>query len=279
MNLKLQYKFALPGAPAASKKPDPARILYAECPLCASKHFVPLLESDCSGHPLYKPSIPKRMQWMRCVDCTHVFTDGYFTRQALEIVFSETNPHQLAGANYEGQRPIAARMVETVLPFASEGRWLDVGFGNAALLFTAQEYGFEPVGLDLRAANVERLKQAGISAYCRDIAELEQGLDYDVISMADVLEHMPYPATGLRAAHRLLRPGGVLLVSMPNMDSAVWQMLSAENANPYWGELEHYHNFGRRRLYELLQENGLRPVRYGISERYRACMEVVALKT
>jgi protein O-GlcNAc transferase len=50
------------------------------------------------------------------------------------------------------------------------------------------------------------------------------------------------------------------------------------NANPYWGEIEHYHNFSRARLYTLLEEFAFKPQSYGISERYRACMEVIATK-
>ena len=277
-HLNVDYKFSVPVKTPALKILDPARIHYTECPLCASSDFSPLWRADCSGHPLYKPSIPKLMQWMRCSACEHVFTDGYYTPEALDIIFSDTNANQLVGADYERQRPIAARMIEKVLPFAADGAWLDVGFGNAALLFTAQEFGFDPVGLDLRAANVDTLKKTGVTAHCRDIVDLDQDEHYAVISMADVLEHMPYPVEGLSAAHRLLKPGGVLLASMPNMDSMLWRLMNASNSNPYWGELEHYHNFGRRSLYRLLQENGFRPVRYGISERYRVCMEVVAVK-
>jgi len=83
---------------------------------------------------------------------------------------------------------------------------------------------------------------------------------------------------GLQAAHRLLQTGGVLLISMPNSGSMVWKALDANNANPYWGEIEHYHNFERDRLYALLAECGFKPVRYGISQRYRVCMEVIAVK-
>jgi hypothetical protein len=54
------------------------------------------------------------------------------------------------------------------------------------------------------------------------------------------------------------------------------QELERERKNPYWGELEHLHNFGRRRLYALLEETGFCPVRYGVSQRYLASMEVVA---
>jgi protein O-GlcNAc transferase len=96
--------------------------------------------------------------------------------------------------------------------------------------------------------------------------------------MADVLEHMPYPKDGLVAAYRLLADHGILFISMPNMESMVWRFLDDTKQNPYWGEIEHYHNFSRTRLYQLLRDNGFEPVKYGVSERYRACMEVLAKK-
>ena len=166
-----------------------------------------------------------------------------------------------------------------MLPHADDGLWADVGFGNGALLMTAHEFGFRPLGCDLRAANVDALKATGIEAVMSDITTLELPEPAAVISMADVLEHMPFPKQGLAAAHERLRPGGVLLISMPNSDSLLWRMLNGASANPYWGEIEHYHNFGRKRLDALLREMGFEPVRYGVSERYRACMEVIARKT
>jgi len=66
--------------------------------------------------------------------------------------------------------------------------------------------------------------------------------------MADVLEHMPYPKPALAAAYRLLRPGGILFVSMPNYGCAAWRLLDALQCQTYWGELEHYQNFSRARL-------------------------------
>ncbi|MEJ0092922.1 MAG: hypothetical protein WDN46_05705 [Methylocella sp.] len=61
----------------------------------------------------------------------------------------------------ERQRPISACMVERVARHASGGSWLDVDFGNGSLLFAAEEWGFVPVGLDLRGDNVETLKTLG----------------------------------------------------------------------------------------------------------------------
>ena len=84
--------------------------------------------------------------------------------------------------------------------------------------------------------------------------------------------------TALTAAYRLLGPQGVLFLSMPNMETIVWQMLDDQGANSYWRELAHYHNFSRARLYALLEEQGFSPLAYHISERNRACMEVIALR-
>jgi len=233
---------------------------------------------NCAAHPLYHPSLSAVMRWKQCDSCRHVFTEGYYSAAACQLIYARTNEHQQLGYGLEQQRSTSARMIEKVLPFVASGPWLDVGFGNGSLLFTAQEYGFTPLGLDIRADNVNQISKMGIEAWCLDITRYVSDQACAVISMADVLEHLPFPITALQAAHRLLAENAVLFVSMPNTDSMVWKMLDRDNMNPYWGELEHYHNFSRERLYALLRQCGFEPVRYGISERYRACMEVIARK-
>lgn len=262
----------------AAPQQTKTHIIYPACPLCDAKDMRTVAEADCTQHGLYNPILPPVMTWKQCNACGHIFTEGYFTDEAARIIFSKTHDNQALGHDLERQRQVSARMVERVIPFVNSGDWLDVGFGNGSLLFTAHEFGFHPVGLDLREANVAALKKGGFEGYCADIATLDQPGRYSVISLADVLEHMPYPKTGLAAVHRLLKKDGVALISMPNADSILWHALTNSKVNPYWQELEHFHNFGRVRLYKLLQECGFTPLKYGISERYRACMEIVARK-
>ncbi len=254
------------------------RTLYTACPLCDSTELFDLCVADCTEHAMYKPSLSPHIHWRQCRSCQHVFTNGYFTEAACAILFSSTHSVQMVGHEIERYHLTSARMVEKVLPFVSRGVWLDVGFGNGSLLFTAQEYGFQPVGTDLRSDNVKALAELGIPSYAAELSDLEFDEPCAVISMADVLEHMPYPKEGLLDAHALLQDGGVLLISMPNSDSMLWKLMNRDGTNPYWGEIEHYHNFSRSRLYALLEETGFKPVRYGVSERYRACMEIIAVK-
>lgn len=252
------------------------RIPYAACPLCGNVATTGAAVADCSKHPLYNPVIPATMTWVRCTACGHVFTDGYLSAEVSAIVFDKTHDHQKPGANFEAQRPISARSVERVCRHATMGTWLDVGFGNGSLLFTAREWGFATVGLDLRQSNVDALRQLGFEAHCVDLRDLRTEHRFSVISMADVLEHMPFPIEALAAAHRLLEADGVLFLSMPNYGCPAWQLLDRTRSNPYWAELEHYHNFSRARLLALLDQQGFEPVGYAVSERYRLGMEVIA---
>ena len=121
------------------------------------------------------------------------------------------------------------------------------------------------------------MREMGFEATCCDVESFDAA-PFDVVSMADALEHMPFPKRALQAAHRLLAEGGHLFLSMPNLDCFGWKARDHLNANPYWSELEHLHNFGRRRLYALLDECGFEPRSYAVNERYFVGMEVISAK-
>lgn len=252
------------------------RTLYATCPLCDSLDIVYLRDGDCSGHEIYNPALPAIIRWMTCSECQHVFADGYWSEDALKALFEKTHEYQKPGYELEKCRQVWAATIDKITPLMSRGRWLDVGFGNGGLLFTAAEYGYRTTGIDLRQSTVDAMNQIGIEAHCCDITDFNQETKFDIISMMDVLEHTHHPRAVLQAARNLMVPDGVLLISMPNMGCASWQKYDVENRNPYWGEIEHYHNFTRDRLYKLLLEIGFEPASYGVSKRYIICMEVIA---
>jgi len=253
------------------------RIAYQACPLCDSKDFVELATADCSRHALYTPVIPAKIRWMLCRDCDHVFTDGYFGADHWAELSKKSHPNQLPGYNLEPARMISGRIVERVASCAKPGKWLDIGFGDGSLLMVAQEFGFDPIGVDYRAQAVDKLNDMQIPAMVGDFRQ-KNIKDCAVISMADVLEHMEFPAEALQDIHSRLKPDGILFVSCPNMDTTAWRELTKVHANPYWIEVEHYHNFTRKRLYRLLRDCGFEPINYAVSERYRMGMEVIARK-
>ena len=252
------------------------RDIYAACPLCDSERFATLAEADCRRHALYRAPLPPTIHWMVCADCGHVFAEGPFDAEAEALLFSHAHAFQTVGHDYERQRTVWSRVVEIAEQLVGlGGGWLDVGFGDGALLLTAKELGFAPFGLDLRAAQVEALAALGVPAKCARIEAFAPGRRFDVVSLMDVLEHMADPRAALKRAAALTAPGGVLILSCPSYGSPAWEALQ-RTGNPYWSEIEHLHNFSRAALAKMLAAEGFRIRRARVSERYRAGVELYA---
>ncbi len=104
---------------------------------------------------------------------------------------------------------------------AGEKTLLDIGCGSGAFLQTAQSRGFIPHGMDQSARAVEVVrKQYGYPMRQGGIGQnVWEGQRFDFVTMFHVLEHLPDPRLGLAYAGSLLKPGGTLLVQVPNIRS------------------------------------------------------------
>jgi len=98
------------------------------------------------------------------------------------------------------------------------GRMLDVGAGTGIFLHLAKEEGWEPHGIDICPLSAEKAAaEFGIEVEVGEFASRPYEKEsFDCITMLDVLEHSRRPAAFLARARDLLRPGGVLLVAVPN---------------------------------------------------------------
>ncbi|MEY9990772.1 SAM-dependent methyltransferase [Streptomyces sp. V4I8] len=110
-----------------------------------------------------------------------------------------------------------------VLPFPEPESWLDVGTGFARFPEAAKELfpytAFD--GLDLThrvldARVAERVEEAHVGHLTDPRITARLRARYDVVSMFRHLEHAPDPRAELRAALTVLRPGGLLLLELPN---------------------------------------------------------------
>lgn len=99
---------------------------------------------------------------------------------------------------------------------------LDVGCGNGSALTRLLAYpGDRVLGIDTHAPSIEYASREfgseGLSFRLSDCETLPEAAQrFDAIVCADVLEHLPDPGAALRCVERLLRPGGRLLVTVPN---------------------------------------------------------------
>ncbi|QNM96186.1 class I SAM-dependent methyltransferase [Chitinimonas koreensis] len=272
--------------------PDPYRHPVDQCPLCladaAQSQLV--VDAPCRRHPLWREGLPDTLHWRQCTACGHVHTAYTWSEAALGRIFSQAHGNQVADGvptaeTYSDQdRKKWAPVVETAIRllggfdvlWRGEQLWLDVGCGNGALVSTAQEYGFSALGLDIRAETANRLRELGYRAQQADFLGSDFVGQAQVISMADVLEHLPSPIAALRRARALLGEGGVLFISCPNMDAYSWRIMDRHGVNPYWWEIEHYHNFTRASLSGLLRREGFEVLAYQANDRWRCGMDLFA---
>lgn len=101
------------------------------------------------------------------------------------------------------------------------GRVLDVGCGKGFLLDAFRRRGWSAEGIELSEQSARNAREVlGLEVHVGAVEAL--GLPagrYDAVVMWHVLEHVTDPAATLAEVHRLLRPGGAFLVSVPNFGS------------------------------------------------------------
>lgn len=102
------------------------------------------------------------------------------------------------------------------LPRQPPPRLLDLGAGQGALVEEAARLGFAAHGIEHCDDNVARARARGLDVRLARIEDVDLHESEDVVTMMDVIEHLPDPLAVLRRAHRALRPGGELVVYTPN---------------------------------------------------------------
>jgi SAM-dependent methyltransferase len=120
-------------------------------------------------------------------------------------------------ATEELQTRASTRLLEWIEERARPGRILEVGCAGGYFLKTARDRGWSPTGVEISES---------ASAFGRDQLDLDirtgslesaafEDAAFDAAYLGDVLEHVPEPMCTLGELHRILRPGGVLLLAGP----------------------------------------------------------------
>jgi SAM-dependent methyltransferase len=148
--------------------------------------------------------------------------------------------------------------LESVRPFFSNGRLLDMGAGAGLFLFHASRNGWEPYGVDVSEYGPRYARERfGIEIFCGTLEQAHfPDRHFDAVMLQDTIEHVSDPFCLLSEINRILRPGGGLVISTPNVASLGRRILSDRWA--LISPAEHLCLFSARSLRAIARRTGFK---------------------
>lgn len=191
----------------------------------------------CSSTRAHKEFTKYGVDIICCDDCTlrysskrpvnpeDIYSDGIYLPAMIE--------NCMKNADYRKKRFGRERMAlirQHICPDGSK-ELLDVGCGVGWFLEVAKEEGFKVFGQELGKELAQWTGQRlGAKVFTKPLTEIAQEQQFDVITMFDLLEHVPDPYDFLLGAKKCLKPRGILLIFTPNFDSLAIQ-IEKEHSN------------------------------------------------
>ncbi len=133
--------------------------------------------------------------------------------------FVKQNPEREAGFIR------ALKMVTQLIP--GKGKLLDVGTADGTFLRVAQHQGWEVFGCEPNTWFCEQgEKNYNIKIDCGTLLDQDYPeQSFDVITLWDVIEHAVDPKKNIQSCFSLLRPGGYMIITYPDIDSWVARLM------------------------------------------------------
>ena len=227
------------------------------CDLCGNDQPIPYLQqTDRFGDEVFS--------LCRCAQCGLIYLNPRPTPEEIKKYYPEDYEafYDLGAASPMRQwhllRSLNAQLdfVEAHIP--SRGRLLDVGCATGNFLHVAQTRGWEVAGIEINPRAAEFANQRyGVQVFTEPLehtAALLPDNSFDVITLWDVLEHLPSPRTAMQHIHRLLAPSGVVVFSIPNLRSFDRYIFGSTWIG--WDTPRHFTLFGPQTLNTLLELTG-----------------------
>jgi 2-polyprenyl-3-methyl-5-hydroxy-6-metoxy-1,4-benzoquinol methylase len=153
----------------------------------------------------------------RCSDCGHIFDNPRPT--AAEIVRFYSKPgqyHNWLDAEAARDR-MWQRRLRKLRRAGLSGSLLDVGSGIGQFLHHAKATFSKVLGTEVSAEAVQVAREKyGIELLATEFESTELPGPFDVVTLFHVLEHVPDPRRTVTRCYQVLRPGGTLVIAVPN---------------------------------------------------------------
>lgn len=230
---------------------------HKNCPVCNNNEFRPFLK--VKDHFLTKQDFTLQT----CPKCGLVLTNPFPEKQEIGKYYDsdEYYSHPEKSTSFFSQIYEAVKKVNIKYKFKvatsglQKGSLLDIGCGSGDFLNYAKEQGWNICGVEPNEKARQYSKDKTKSKILSPDEVLSQADHlYDVITMWHVLEHVEDLNWQCQQLKRLLKPGGRLIIALPNIHS-----YDAQHYKEYWAAYDvprHLYHFGFSTIRLLLSKYG-----------------------
>ncbi len=233
------------------------------CLVCRSTTSIHCLDLKISGG---------KVPYFRCQECTLVFQDPATPFKAEEIYNAEyiqkRSQDPRAPHTTRPREKTAEHYYRWVEKFTSKGTLLEVGCATGIALKVARKRGWKVSGVEVneQAALVakEVLNDDVVKAgHLHD--KMFPDKHFSLITLFDVIEHIPDPVKFLALLHKKTAPGGHIFLLTPDVDTLSFKIMKEKW--PHFVQ-EHLALFSRKSMQRLLKESGFAPKTHGWGTKY-----------
>ena len=146
-------------------------------------------------------------------------------------------------------------------PSRSGLRLLDIGCNQGRGMLQYQRSGFSHIeGLDINPVAVEQASKLGFPVFSGPVMQFYPKDKFDIIVLANVLEHCPIPLVTLSNVARILKSDGEVWLSMPNGESHWRKIFGRAWIN--WHPPFHLAHYSRQSLLKTLADVGFEVIEF-----------------
>jgi 2-polyprenyl-3-methyl-5-hydroxy-6-metoxy-1,4-benzoquinol methylase len=156
-----------------------------------------------------------------------------------------------------------------------KGRALDLGAGDGAFAQRLHALGYDAVACDIDAGLYKASEIPFRAGNINDGIPFDDA-SIDLVVFIEVLEHLKNPWKAIEEMHRVLRPGGYLVLSTPNVGNLRQRLHSLLHGHFYGfghpvirSPLEHIHPFSLAELVMMMNENGFEDTTFLFDRPFR----------
>lgn len=207
-------------------------------------------------------------QIVQCRHCGLVYANPRWPEEVVLDAYSavEDLTYVKERAGREATFAHHLRRIEKIIGPADGRALLDVGAYVGVFVETAVAAGWQAMGVEPSAWAAAEAGRRGLNVVRGTLHSPElRGRCFDVVTMWDVIEHLPEPAAELEKVAGLLSPGGWVVVHTMNIDALLARLMGAR-----WPWLMDMHlcYFSRKTLSRMLVKTGFEVVWSGAQGRY-----------